>query len=391
MLREFKANIIIMAVTAGIIILMFFTADFRGGEADSREGRLLAAFPKIKTEKGVNFKWAYDFENWLKDNLDQRENLIQINYQCRWKLFGMVEDQKYLVERNGWGFYIDKEDGDCISDYEGSNRYSIEEADFIGNNVKKFVDAYKKIGYQEVYFIVTPSRMHVESAFVPEKYQQINEEGRCEQISRYLQKEFNINVIYPKNSLIRFQKEQEERVYYQYDIHWNRLGGYVAANELLRQMGLEQIQIENCDIYQMDVLEPYGFATGLRVEKAVDEIPLDTFAGFQNGMVKNSVGKSPEEIINTDGDVQYTCTEPLTKRNALVAGDSNRLSLTGFLPHIFSESRIMITGEKAKETLINMPEKDILILIQDERYFPVSLNAYMPVCIQECGVEYFHR
>ncbi|MCI9612828.1 MAG: hypothetical protein HFH33_12540 [Eubacterium sp.] len=391
MLRECKANIIIMVAAAGIIILMFFTADFQGGKAANREGRLLAAFPNIRSETGINLKWVYDFENWLKDNLGLREKLIQINYQCRWKLFGMVEDQKYLVENNGWGFYIDAEDGNCISDYEGSNRYSEEEAEFIGKNIKKFVDAYKKLGYQEVYFIVTPSRMHVESEFVPDKYVRMHKEGRCEQICKYIKKEFGINVIYPKSSLIRFQSEQEKRVYYKYDIHWNRLGAYVAANELLNQMGKKQIQMEDCDIYQMQIQEPFGLATGLWVEKEIGEIPLDTYAGFRNGVVTNSIGKNQEEIINTDEDIYFTCTEPFIHLTALVAGDSNRLALTGFVPHIFSETRMMITGEKAKESLLDMQNKDILILIQDERYFPVSLNAYMPPCIQEYGVEYFHR
>ena len=87
----------------------------------------------------------------------------------------------------------------------------------------------------DFYILVAPNKENVYSNYLENKITRSNRKNsRTEELIEYLSKNSQLNIIYPKEILVKNRKKYN--TYYKYDTHWNDYGAYLGTVELMKQI-----------------------------------------------------------------------------------------------------------------------------------------------------------
>lgn len=205
-------------------------------DTENHENRELAQKPEFDLLALEEYPEAYD--NWMNDNLPFRNQLVAVNSLVSVYLFNESPSDKVIIGEDGWFFYnsaANEAVADSISDFQGTNLYSIEELEEIKTNM---ITAKEKLAAKGIEFIlfIAPNKEQIYADKMPNEYGSLAEYTRAQQVYDYL-KDF-VTVVYVADDLIQAREDYPQYDFYCHlDTHWNNLGAYVGAKALVKKAG----------------------------------------------------------------------------------------------------------------------------------------------------------
>lgn len=132
--------------------------------------------------------------------------------------------------KENWFFYAGE---DSIIDSLGVEPFTDEQHANILDKLIKVRNKYTKENRNFVLFI-PPNKERIYSEYLPDQYKNITGTSRVEELVKYIRKNSDINVIYPRKELLDTKSICD--VYYKSDTHWNMIGAYVGAQVLVKSL-----------------------------------------------------------------------------------------------------------------------------------------------------------
>ena len=229
------AFVIIVCLSKGI---WFFTEKYF--DSANYENRQMATRPRLTLDNYASF--STDYTSFFNDSLQFRNNLISLDSEINYFCFGKSSNEHVIVGDNNWLFYSNEEDGDPISCYQGTNLYTEEELVRIAQNCMDQRDYLASQGKEFVIYIA-PNKERVYSEYMPERYGKPADNYGALQIYNYLKKNTDIRVVYPYDALMEAKSIIKTNIYYKTDTHWNYVGSYIGAAELMAELGIEMPKV----------------------------------------------------------------------------------------------------------------------------------------------------
>lgn len=209
-------------------------------DTNNYENRNLATAPQFTPDNYLTY--SKDYTNYFNDTMPFRNNLITLNNEIDYFIFHKSSNDNVIIGENNWLFYSQKEDGDSIACYQGSNLYTDKELAAIAQNCVNQRDVLLSEGKDFVIFIA-PNKERIYSEYMPSRYGKPAENYGVLQIYNYLKKNTDLTVVYPYAELMDAKEHLVENIYYKTDTHWNDIGGYVGASALVKELGIYMPQI----------------------------------------------------------------------------------------------------------------------------------------------------
>ena len=246
-----------------------------------------------------------------------------------------------VIGKNNWEYFI--------GDYEKNilNKKRFIDATWFKNaaDMMENLDTICKEQNKEVYFMILPMKDLIYPEYLPDGYyEKENEEDDIELFTRYANEKRNLKLLYPLKFMLEAKKYA--RLYFNVDVHWNQIGGYIATEALYDMIGKTPKPLFNNDIIKM-----YGSING-DYDYSID------YKGDGEALTLNTNGR---EIAYADV-VNATSTANDSRQITLV-GDSFRYWIFNILKLDFAKANIIhktaIRNSLSKEALIN---SDIIVV-----------------------------
>ena len=316
-----------------ISVKRVFDAKIEVPYKDKLEGPLLRIFSKKRESVSIDDenveKYAEKYmddavdkflnHGLYKDEIDPYDDTIEFPIKY-------LNNHKVLVGQSDW-LYLNENN---IPYYQGINKIATE------SEIRKHVEPYiklkklcDKVGKRLV-ILICPEKEEIYPEYMP-TMEIVNEVEVPIDIREYLKKNTDITYIYPKEELIKYKKNY--LVYRKYDSHWNSIGGFIAANELKRALGVKTENLRDFKLRKEETLDAdlayYG-------NTSVDSLPMTFKYVFEDYKPTHKI----ERIFVKDPvtlDSFSTRCEQGFNRKVFLIGDSFREALEEFLVKDFKE------------------------------------------------------
>ena len=278
-------------------------------------------------------------------------------------VLGEIQSIQVLEGKDNWLFYKSTNDGDPIADYEGTNLYSAEE---MKNTLDAIVYTQSQLESKgiELAILIAPNKENIYSEFMPDTYSH-SEVSATDIMIDYLYNN-GVNIISPKENLLSAHLDTD--VYYRYDTHWNKLGGYIGVRDTLASWGIDIPELSERDITTKNLRDDYHYCTNCDLAEMVglmsvfnDEIEYEIKDTVAVDWDKFEAEYNMEELShfsNDDAEIQA---------NLLLVGDSFRAAMIPSLSEIFSDLYVVHKLHYTPE-ILDIAEPDYIIAEYVERY-----------------------
>ncbi|MGI6227471.1 MAG: alginate O-acetyltransferase AlgX-related protein, partial [Peptococcales bacterium] len=204
-------------------------------------------------DEWLNGKYQESYNNWFEQNLGLRSYFVRSYNQILFTLFNKGDQNRYdpiVIGNEGQLFeksYI--------------NEYFIDEPlDFakIEDTVKKVKELQELLAQSNVnlFINICPSKAAIYPEFVPNKYKQMEIKKRRDYDNFILlANKHGINYVDGHSVMLQKKEEIEHPLFPRGGIHWNELGAFYSAKEIINKMekvsgkGLTDIYYEEPVIY----------------------------------------------------------------------------------------------------------------------------------------------
>ncbi len=363
--KKIAENIILAAFIVLICLLNVIWLPLQGMlDNENYENRDLAEKPKLTLEAYETY--SSDFETYYNDHIPFRNYLMTINNALDFYIFRRSSSPNVIIGKSGWLFYetteADREDklGDPIANYQGTNLYTDEELRHFAANCEELAAFMNGQGKEFILFIA-PDKERIYSEYMPDEYGEPAEMYRVRQVVEYLRANTEIRVVYPYEDMMEAKERLDQNLYHYTDTHWNKIGGYVGARALLRELGIsipapweEGMIIERTGDHQGDLADMLHLSAYL---KSGD--PEYTVKGYDEH----------DEINTADdfyGEIDFTA-ENADPRSIYIYRDSFASNMASYIGAEFTRT---ITRHKFSYVYGSIEDNDPDILVYEtvERY-----------------------
>lgn len=320
------------------------------------ENTTLAAWPKLRTDAGLNLSFLQEAGAYFTDHFAFRQELVAANARIRGDLFAVSASDSVIVGKNGWLYYEA-----TLDDFQHNHALSDRMLFNIAHNLSLMQEYAESLGETFV-FAVAPNKNTLYGENMPDRYRyQVEEKSDLQRLSAWLERE---GVSYV--DLYGLFRDRQEVLYYARDSHWNQKGAALVYQALLDACGVEH--------------ETY------------DSLPYVTakdYYGDLNRMLY-SVGARPEEEIRyqkeftysyvtgddvEDSYIQTFCDQG--KKNLLMYRDSFGNSLLPYFAQTFCNATFSKQVPYPMTDLVTA-RPDVVILEKVERHLP-TLGTVAPL------------
>ena len=354
--KDLIITIIFIFMLIGPNIIYWFTYDkMDHANYENKE----PANKQTLTFKNIT-NYPKEYENYYNDTIAFKNEFRKYSSYIHYKLLDTTSNKNVMIGKDNWLFYSSPIDANTISDYQKISRYSNEEKEFIKDKLE-----YTKEKLEEdninFYFFIAPNKENVYSDYISNIINRNDKTkySKTEDLINYLNEKSNVDVIYPKNSLIKNRKNAD--TYYKFDTHWNNYGSYLGTMELIKTI--------DSSYEEPSIKIEYGDSSG----DLANMILLSNYL----------INKEPN-IINFYDDVSYDCEDVnnlkycknndyIYDKTLFIIGDSFREAMSQYLPKLFSETIIMHRDYYNPE-LLKEYTPDIFIYETVERYSSIIMN-----------------
>ena len=290
-MKTYKKTVIILFFTFLLLPVLTFPIAKKDLEITSFENRTLAEKPQFRWQTLDTY--PSQFEAYFNDHLPYKSQLVGLYQSVNYKVFHELPTNKVTLGKDNWLFYLGEPGEDPIADYQGTNLFSSEEMNIIKNNLEKVSVYFKSRGIEFV-LMVAPNKEQIYSEKMSEAYKIINKEKRYDRLMNYLKANTDIKIIDPKGELLAEKANQQ--VYYQYDSHWNKLGAFIASQQLLKELQGKRRYLSEVTIkYQEQISEDLIGLTNLPQYFTDDINPI--ISDYQNDVATELLQKSDDSFL----------------------------------------------------------------------------------------------
>lgn len=349
-----KKDLIITIIFICILIMpnVLYWLSYDNMDHTNYENRNLFEKPVLKFSKILEFSSA--FENYYNDNLAFK-NEIRINYSnFLYHKFNMSSNKRVIIGKDGWLFYNSVGDGDSMNDYRKVNNYSFDKKENIKNNLVGIYNKLEKIG-SEFYIFVAPNKENVYSEFMPNMIN-VNKKNTCtpvEDLLNYLDENTELNIVYPKESLIDNKKTFD--TYYKFDTHWNNYGAYIGTLELIKTIN-PSFELSNINIEKTD---NGGDLSNM--------ILMSNYLSNKEPIVLDFLSHIQPECQNKDNLKFCSASNAIYNKTLLVIGDSFREGTVQYLSKVYSNT-IFVHIDHYDDSIFYKYNPNIVVYETVERY-----------------------
>lgn len=357
-----STSILYVILFAAVCILPSILYPLLGPHLDQEnyENRYAAEAPEFSFSSIASFPGEY--EEFFNDNLPFRSFLIEANAAIDLHIFHQSPLKKVIIGKDGWLFYnAAGTDGDPIADAAGANYYSEEELAQIAAGLTAARDKLLAEGRQFVLMIVPNKESIYGPLYLPEEYT-VSEITKAEHVVDYLREHTDLNVVFPKDTLLgSMESNPSQDVYLKTDTHWNNIGAYLGAADLLSAV---DIPMPAPGELPVDLIKrPAGdLAKMMAVKKYMvddDDYRITDYPGW--GTVKE------EYPIEGNYDVIHYTASGQHDGTLFMIRDSFTVPMAPFIAAQFDESYILHNAMYTPE-LLQQADPDIVVVQVAERY-----------------------
>ena len=250
---------LLAAVFCGVLGLSFLVFNIFSKQlsGDNHENRLLTGLPQVL--QSAPDELFENLNNFIADNSPFRYQLVGLNANANYLLFGQVQNDQVLAGKDGWLFY---KDGPAtarpLANYQGlpATFDSEETLAAAATSLDRLAAALAEQGCTLI-LDLTPSKDRVYQEYVPDAYPIVNTQNRTDRLAAYLAQHCTVPVSW-QYPAIRAQAlaDPEQPLYFKTDTHWNSAGALLGLDGALAAAGLDCVPFAQYDIV------PDGVQTG---------------------------------------------------------------------------------------------------------------------------------
>lgn len=339
------------------------------GTVSEKEKRNLATKPYLFVDNRLNENFFTEYSAYFNDRIGGRQKLISLNAKMKYDVFRANFYNKLAIKgKHNWYFFINKLEGNNISDFNKTNLFNEEQIKDFSNNVKKTVEWCNEQNIPCV-FLICPNKHSVYEEFYP--FKRPKGITRTDQITEVFEK-LHIFYIFPRDFLISQKSEFDFPLYIETDSHWNSQGAYLSSTLLRKKI---EMLFPNIKFPQIE------YKTELAYGLSPSDLPPILGIKEQNN---TQVQILPIDHNNTDyytylknDEMDGVHTQGTDKNlpRALIYRDSFFRALEPFVSPLFSEAEYICKqfDESDKEYVLQY-KPDIIIFEAVERYAPTIVQ-----------------
>ena len=348
------------------------------------ERRQLASLPWLISTGRFSKKYLAALprqtDAYITDRFGGRSALIFFMNNVNYFVLGKNHDNRLLVGKDKWLFYIDKSIGDEFANFKKTNLFNEEELWAFLKSIT-LINDYCETNNIKFLFMVVPDKPSV----YPEKYPFPRPEGisLIEQILAGLPENIRAKVIFPLDYFMEKKKECPYPLYFNNGLHWTKMGVYYTYELLYEKLKAWFTNIPEPEFKftpYMDYGEDnYALWWGIKKFGAFMELvniePVDGWGSHYEYIICKNVPmnefnrrESVDAMRGKFGIVTKNTDRTLPK--ALIMRDSYFVALEPFISSIFSEVEYVWTQPEKRNVqyLIELPDKpDVFIWEIGER------------------------
>lgn len=254
-----------------------------------------------------------------KDEIDPYDDSIEFPIKY-------LNNPRVIVGQSNW-LYLNENN---IPYYQGINKIASESV------MKKHIEPYVRlkkmcdiVGKRFV-ILICPEKEEIYPEYMPTMEIE-NEVEVPIDIREYIKANTDITYIYPKEELLKHKKNY--LLYKKYDSHWNDVGGFIAANELKKALGLEVTPLREMKLKKIETLDAdlayYG-------NTSIDNLPMTFKYVFEDYKTDHFIDTIfVKDPIMLDSFTTH-CEQGFNHKVFLI-GDSFREAMQGFITKDFQE------------------------------------------------------
>ena len=182
-------------------------------------------------------EFPQEFENFYNNNVAFRRNIIELNALVDFFTFHCTNNGVY-TGKDGWFFY-NKSDGDNpLMAYSRGTSYTNDNLAIIAANLLQIKTICQENGAQ-FYLVLAPNKEEVYGRYIGDDYTKTSSKRKYSQLVNYIRGNTDINLV-DLQIPIENNKGQYQ-LYYKTDTHWNNIGGFLTAQYMIENMGIQAI------------------------------------------------------------------------------------------------------------------------------------------------------
>lgn len=218
-------------------------------DTENHEKRQFTERPELSIQTLESY--PNQFENFFNDYLPYKNQLVMLN-NMKEDVLGVGSTvleyrtmSPVIRGKEDWLFYnAFSEEEHSFDDYVCNNLYNESELERIAKGYVNLQKELEKYGTKLVVLYVT-NKEQIYPEYIPTDIVVENSCSRNEQLIEYMQNNTQIPLLYTKDSLV--EQKDKYQLYYKYDTHWNKLGGFVATQVLNAYFHDEYVTLDEVD------------------------------------------------------------------------------------------------------------------------------------------------
>ena len=363
-----------------VIMLVVFPATFlvmkNYVDTENHENREYAEKP-VFSEVGYTQYFA-KYEEYYNDHLPYKNQLSSAKSRFEQMVTGRVDNENVIMGKDNWLFYKVE---NSIDDYRGTVSISDEEIDKIIETAQRAQDFFDEHNIKLV-FAFMPNKEEIESQYLPDRIRVVNENSRLDKIVEVMQDE-GFDVVYPYSVL----KDAAHDTYRKYDTHMNAFGSFIAAQEIIGDLGYEMISPYDIKLTAVKEEKAGDLALQLAMEDTLNDGYDYKIQGYYHGaepeiMFFDSVKNNNVYHCETGEDV------------CLMIGDSFSNTLCTYMAPYFKSIVTMQRDYFTWETYTQVMPNVVVIEFVERQVpgrFVGDVNAVMDLIEQGWAVDIEHK
>ncbi len=337
-------------------------------ETSPNENRVLAKYPKLLGENGINTLFGKKVENWFNDRFFGRRFMLSTEEKMKRLIEPHRGNKKVMVGKEGWLFY---KGGNSVNNFINKSELSSHQMEK-GTEYLIAINNWCKAHNKKFYYVLIPDKHRIYGEYV-QYIQKIRPDSESidNQWVNYIRQHSDVNVIYLYDTLM--QHKGSDLLYWKEDTHWNHYGAYIGYKEIINELA------ENYNIKPYEVTKWKDEVNPNRdLSKMYTYGYRDKDVKYKEPVMANK-SSSCESIDEEDANNTELCHNLKKKLKAFVLRDSFSTALIPYYAETFGKVKLVwrydITSENLQEIAA---EYDIVILENVARFIPKILNKTFP-------------
>jgi alginate O-acetyltransferase complex protein AlgJ len=241
---KFRTYSITLVFLAGILFPFINKKINVVKDIESFENRRMASEPGFDIEHLDPYPSKFD--SFYNDNFNLRNRFIRYFNLYNILAFHKSPIPGVVIGNDNWLF----PEGDEMDSYLGKNRFTTRELELFKTELEARKKYLEERGIK-FYFMVVPCKASIHSEPIGLEYFRLYKDSWGEQLINYLNKNCSVKLINLFEALREEKKKHD--LYFKLDNHWNKLGAFYAANEVIKQMKPDFPELEPLSINDFEV------------------------------------------------------------------------------------------------------------------------------------------